>query len=103
MPIRFVGFEWDDYNEGHIAEHNVSPEEVEECFFNPYVWKRKKGSKKRYYLYGQTDGGRYLFIVFELYPSDAAGAAVSDGIVRPISARDMEEAERRYFKRERRG
>ena len=93
MPIRFIGFEWDDYNEGHIAEHNVSPEEVEECFFNPYVWKRKKRSRKRYYLYGQTNGGRYLFIVFELYPS---------GIVRPISARDMEEAERRYFKRQRR-
>ena len=93
MPIRFIGFEWDDYNEGHIAEHNVSPEEVEECFFNPYVWKRKKRSRKRYYLYGQTNGGRYLFIVFELYPS---------GIVRPISARDMEEAERRDFKRQRR-
>ena len=94
MPIRFIGFEWDDYNEGHIAEHNVSPEEVEECFFNPYVWKRKKRSRKRYYLYGQTDGGRYLFIVFELYP---------DGIVRPISARDMDSGERRYFQRQRRG
>jgi uncharacterized DUF497 family protein len=43
MPIRFIGFEWDERNEGHIAGHSVTPEEVEACFFNPYVWKRKKG------------------------------------------------------------
>ena len=94
MPIRFTGFEWDEYNEEHIAKHNVTPDEVEACFFNPYIWKRKKRSRKRYYLYGQTDGGRYLFIVFELYP---------DGIVRPISARDMDSGEKRYFQRQRRG
>jgi len=101
MPIRFTGFEWDEYNEEHIAKRNVTPDEVEACFFNPYIWKRKKRSKarvivreQRYYLYGQTDGGRYLFIVFELYEG---------GIVRPISARDMENGEKRYFQRQRRG
>ena len=94
MPIRFTGFEWDEYNEEHIAKHNVAMDEVEACFFNPYVWKRKKRGKKRYYLYGQTDGGRYLFIVFELYHG---------GIVHPISARDMEPREKRYFQRQRRG
>lgn len=94
MPIRVTGFEWDEYNEEHIAEHSVTPDEVEACFFNPYIWKRKKRSRKRYYLYGQTDGGRYLFIVFELY---------KDGTVRPISARDMDRHERRYFQRQRRG
>ena len=51
MSIRFIGFEWDEYNEEHIAKHNVTPDEVEACFSNPYVWKRKKGSQKRYYLY----------------------------------------------------
>ena len=94
MPVRFIGFEWDERNEEHIAEHSVTPEEVEACFFNPYIWKRKKRSRRRYYLYGQTDGGRYLFIVFELY---------SDGVVRPISARNMNSVERRYFHRQRRG
>ena len=106
MPIRFTGFEWDDYNEEHIAKHDVVPDEVEACFFNPYIWKRKKDSKsrardrfprgvreERYYLYGQTDGGRYLFIVFELY---------SGGVVHPISARDMDAHEKRYFQRQRR-
>ena len=63
MPIRITGFEWDEYNEEHIAEHSVTPDEVEACFFNPYILKRKKRGKRRYYLYGQTDGGRYLFIV----------------------------------------
>jgi uncharacterized DUF497 family protein len=93
MPIRITGFEWDEYNEEHIAKHHVTPDEVEACFFNPYILKRKKRNKKRYYLYGQTDGRRTLFIVFELY---------KNGVVRPISARDMDANEKRDFRRQRR-
>lgn len=27
MPIRFTGFDWDEYNKEHISKHNVIPDE----------------------------------------------------------------------------
>jgi hypothetical protein len=58
------GFEWDSRNEGHIAEHGVEPEEAEEVFFDaPF---HRRGRNGYYYAYGQTDAGRYLFIVYDV-------------------------------------
>ncbi len=89
MPWRVEGFIWLDWViEKLIEKHGVDPQEVEEAFFNaPY--KVRKASSGKYLLYGKSDGGRYLFVVFTW-----------DGHrVRIISARDMTLSERRYYER----
>lgn len=88
MEIR--SFKWDEGTIDHIADHGVTPDEVEEVAFegSPYIRKGKQGSR---YLYGKTTGGRYLFIVYVL--SD-------EGRTQVITARDMDHKERRlYLKR----
>jgi uncharacterized DUF497 family protein len=87
--MRNLTFEWDEYNEDKLVErHGVMPEEAEECFFNRHVI--KKAGKNIYYLYGQTDAGRYLFLVYELK---------SKSTVRIYSGRNMTTDERGKFKR----
>ncbi len=92
MEFYISEFEWDEANESHIwNRHKASPEEVEECFFNhPRKITKKPQSEDRYYLFGRTDRGRYLFIV-----SQYKGF----GIVRPISARDMDRKERAFYEK----
>lgn len=88
--------EWDDYNIfKNEIDHGVKYWEIEQCFENPYILLRRKKKKRRKkkgenkkVLLGRTDGGRYLFIVFE---------DKGNGIARPISARDMEKPERRLY------
>lgn len=50
------------------VKHHVTPEEVEEVFKLGPVYKRGPKGKRRgenlYYAYGQTEAGRYLFVVF---------------------------------------
>jgi hypothetical protein len=86
---RIEGFIWLDWVVEKLVEtHNVEPEEAEEAFFNmPY--KVRKASSGKYLLYGQSDDGRYLFIVF----------AWVDRRIKVISARDMTSSERRYYRR----
>ena len=86
MNLDFVEFEWDEYNESKIwNKHRVTADETEDCFFNTHVLKKKPSSSDRYYLYGKTNGGRYLFIVFQ-YKKDIK-------FIRPISARNMTSGE----------
>lgn len=73
-------FEWDDNNEEKVLLHGVRPEEVERCFFNRHLRKRKPRSADRWYLFGRTDGGRALFVVYQ----ERAG-----NLVRPITAYDL--------------
>ena len=60
-----VDFEWDEWNQEKVYAHGVTPDEVEQCFFNQSQWHKKKSSREteqdRYYLLGWTDGGRSLF------------------------------------------
>ena len=85
-------FEWDEHNAGKIwMKHRVSPAESEQVFFNrPLVAaedEKHSGKEKRYYVLGQTDEGRLLFVVF---------TARKDKI-RIISARDMSRKERKAY------
>ncbi|HKI55532.1 MAG TPA: BrnT family toxin [Trueperaceae bacterium] len=59
-------FEWDDDNEGHIARHGVSPDEVEEVFYNDPLTAPayNQGAERRYAKIGVTDAGRLLCVVF---------------------------------------
>jgi uncharacterized DUF497 family protein len=81
-------FDWDDHNEAKVLLHDVRPEEVEECFFNRHLRKRKPKAVDRWYLFGRTDGGRPLFIVYQ----DRGG-----GVVRPMTAYDLPPAFRRKY------
>lgn len=87
--MRISHIEWDDYRVEHIAGHNVEPYEVWEVCQDPLHLARREG-QNRYRLYGQTEDGRYLFVVLE---------KLEGAIYKPITARDMTEGERRGYRR----
>lgn len=87
-----IGFEWDVGNQDkNWILHQVSQSECEQVFFNEplIITDDEKHSQieKRWYLLGQTDSKRLLFIVF----------TVRDKKIRVISARDMSKKERRVY------
>ena len=83
-----AGFEWDDGNIVHIGRHQFTPEEVEEVFAGDH--KVRRARQKRYIALGETFDGRLAFVVFRRLPG---------GLIRVITARDMDEGERRLFRR----
>jgi uncharacterized DUF497 family protein len=82
------GFDWDDDNISHIERHEFSPEEVEEVFAGNY--KVRRARQKLYIALGETLDGRLAFVVFRRSPG---------GVIRVITARDMDDKERRLFRR----
>lgn len=74
------------------AKHHISPEEVEEVLYNkPRIRRAQRGriqGEDLYYAYGQTDSGRYVFVVF-VYKHTREALIVS--------ARDMDRKERIYY------
>lgn len=84
---------WDrDTIEKIERKHSLITREVNEACFNPdrLVLKGpKKGRKKRYLVYSQTDAGRYILVVLE---------PLARGEVRVITARDLGENEKRFYK-----
>ena len=85
----------DQFVEKLERKHGVSAAEAEEVLgANPHIRKVSKGRVKDenvYAAFGQTNGGRYL-VVF--YIRKISGAIL------PISARDMDDAERKYYDRQ---
>ncbi len=80
---------FDDWNEDHIAQHGITPEEVEQaCLANPLV---SKVREQRLRAIGQTEAGRYLAIIL---------AHRGRGIYYPITARDATVAERKLYFRQ---
>ena len=81
---------WDQETVDHISNHLVSPEEVEELLFNgvdlPLMMRGREG---RYLAYGKTQGGRLLFVVW----------ASKYKKTKIITARDMTEKEKRFYRR----
>lgn len=89
-----VGFDWDEGNLTKSWEkHSVAAVECEEVFLNvPLLLADDVGrsaAEARYYVLGQTNAGRLLFIAF----------TVREGRIRVISARPMSEKERRIYGR----
>jgi uncharacterized DUF497 family protein len=85
--LRISRCEWDEENVGHLAKHQVEPEEAEEVLVShPYIRRTRVG---RYLAYGTTIGGRYLTVIF-LYKGG--------GVARVITAREMSRRERRLYK-----
>ena|ERR1041385_798632 len=91
-PSEWEGCDWDEGNIGKNWEkHRVTDWEIEEVFMNVPI---SYGSdlahsfkEPRFFVFGQTNRGRWLFVSF----------AVRDRLVRPISARDMNARERRFY------
>ena len=86
------GFEWDEGNsDKNWFLHQVTDAECEEVFFNiPLIVAddtRHSQTEKRYYVLGQTDRGRLLFIAF----------TIRDNLIRVISARDMNGKESKRY------
>ena len=81
---------WTDETIEHVARHAVRPEEVEEVCFNqdeiPFI---RSGRENLYYVFGRTYSGRFLLVVVRF---------IRQGEVRMITARDMNESEKTYFK-----
>lgn len=89
-----IGFDWDDGNiEKNWEQHQVTPEEAEDVFFNePLVVRSDVGHsqrEKRYYALGQTINGRRLFVAF----------ALRRNLIRVISVRDMNRHEQEAYAR----
>ena len=81
---------WDESNVvKNILSHNAYPDEIEETFYNQA--KLRKTAADRYLLYGLTNAGRHLFIVFLLKKN------ANRNVARVISARDMTRKEKSYY------
>ena len=84
---------WDEETVDHISNHSVSPEEVEEVLFNgmdsALIMRGKEG---RYLAYGKTNGARLLLVVW----------ASKYRKTKIITARDMSEKEKQFYKRKKR-
>ncbi len=82
----------DQFVEKLETKHGVSIEEVEEVLQEkPFIRKVSKGKVKGenvYAAFGQTFGGRYLIIFY---------IRKKTGTILPISARDMDDGERKYY------
>ncbi len=89
--MKIERFLWTADNVSHIARHCCSPDEVEEVFDNrPLVLRTYN---QRYLALGKSLEGRYLTVIFTLLHARRHA--------RVITARDMHDKERRYYRRKR--
>ncbi len=63
MP--YFGFIWTHKNVDHIAEHDITPEEVEEVICNPVSTEISRESGNPI-AFGYTSAGRFLACVYEM-------------------------------------
>lgn len=87
-----VGFQWDAGNsEKNWQGHQVSRGEAEEAFFNHPLMigddPVHSSQESRFYVLGQTNAGRRLFVAF----------TIRVNLIRIISARDMSRREQRVY------
>ena len=86
------GFDWDQGNsEKNWVAHRVTLQETEQIFFNtPLIVaddRKHSRAERRYFVLGQTDEDRALFVAFTM----------RKGRIRVISARDMNRKERKVY------
>ena len=75
---------WDEEPDGnveHIAEHDLTQEDVEEVIFNP-VDRDESRSSGLPIVFGFTPDGRYIMVVYE---------QIDDVTIYPVTAYDVEE------------
>lgn len=84
--MRYFQIIWDEENDktgnvAHIAEHGLTPEEVEYVIENPSV-EDTSHSSGRPCFFGYTPGGDYIVVVYDL---------VTDDTIYPITAYEVPE------------
>ena len=90
MDLRDALVDWDDpHDEGsntaHVAEHGLTPEEVESALFDENTTFDVSDSSGRPIAFGRTGSGRFIAVVFDvLNPADPL-------VIRPITAYDVPE------------
>jgi len=89
----FEGFDWSGGNaEKNWKLHAVTPFESEQVFFNRPLLvaddAKHSARERRWYVFGQTDEGRELFIAFTKRKK----------LLRVISSRDMSRKEKRIYR-----
>jgi uncharacterized DUF497 family protein len=90
MDLRDALIDWDDpddegSNTAHIAEHDLTPEEVESALLDENTTFDVSDSSGRPIAFGTTGTGRFIAVVFEVLN-------VADPlIIRPITAYEVPE------------
>jgi hypothetical protein len=90
MDLRDALTDWDDpddegSNTAHIAEHSLTPEEVESALFDENTTFNVSDSSGYPIAFGITSTGRFIAVVFDvLNPADPL-------VIRPITAYDVPE------------
>jgi uncharacterized DUF497 family protein len=87
-------FRWNEWNEEHISEHGVEPEEAEFVVRNARAPFPEARGDEKWRVCGQDANGRYLQVVFVLDPDDA---------IFVIHARRLTDKEKRRFRRRKKG
>lgn len=85
-------FDWDEGNEDHATRHGVEIREIEEALLDPDQVTGEAygvGPERREAIIGETDDGRVVFVVYTM----------RDEKVRPISAREATDKEKRRYRR----
>ncbi len=85
-------FEWDEDNLDHLAQHRITPFEVQEVFDGHIMRKRGRTDRTdRVQILGRTAGGRYLLIIVEEKAND---------VIRPFTGWEMAPHERQLYGRQ---
>lgn len=87
---RYHHLVWDERNIYHIDRHGVTPDEIEQIVYSSDSRIRRGREQKLYYVLGQTEAGRYLFVVLREFRESTA---------RPITAREMTHQEKKWLYR----
>ena len=86
MAFEVRAFSWDDQIEAHIAEHGVTPREVNQMVENPHIIVRnRRGKRAPVLLIGRTHGGRVLSVPL--------AKTREPGVWRPVTAFPATEAQ----------
>ncbi len=90
MDLQDALIDWDEPqdeggNTAHIAEHDLTPEEVESALFDESTTFDVSDSSERPIAFGVTNTGRFIAVVFEILN------LTDPFIIRPITAYDVPE------------
>jgi len=90
MDLRDAVIDWDEpddegSNTAHIAEHGLTPEEVESVLYGEKTTFDLSDSSGRPIAFGSTDTGRFIAVVFEVMN------LADPLVIRPITAYEVPE------------
>ena len=83
-------FRWNEWNEDHLAEHGVRPEEAEHVLSHARAPYPRYDGNGKYRVWGQTAPGEYLQVIFIYDPP---------GVVFVIHGRPLSDHEKRVYRR----